>query len=208
MVLRNFIVLEGIDGAGTSTQLNFLKKMLPQDKTLFTAEPTDSVTGKFLRSILRGDMELNPGTTAFLFAADRHEHLHCPGGIIETCNNGGITVTDRYIFSSLAYQSASCGEALPRLLNSTFPLPEYLFFFDIEPSVSLKRISGRGVTEIYEKQDFLEKTAAEYRKVIKEYQETAKETGMNIIILDASKPVAEVSEKIWSILKNMPILKA
>lgn len=208
MVLRNFIVLEGIDGAGTSTQLNFLKKMLPQDKTLFTAEPTDSVTGKFLRSILRGDMELDPGTTAFLFAADRHEHLHCPGGIIETCNNGGITVTDRYIFSSLAYQSASCGEALPRLLNSTFPLPEYLFFFDIEPSVSLKRISGRGVTEIYEKQDFLEKTAAEYRKVIKEYQETAKETGMNIIILDASKPVAEVSEKIWSILKNMPILKA
>lgn len=208
MVLRNFIVLEGIDGAGTSTQLNFLKKMLPQDKTLFTAEPTDSVTGKFLRSILRGDMELDPGTTAFLFAADRHEHLHCPGGIIETCNNGGITVTDRYIFSSLAYQSASCGEALPRLLNSTFPLPEYLFFFDIEPSVSLKRISGRGVTEIYEKQDFLEKTATEYRKVIKEYQETAKETGMNIIILDASKPVAEVSEKIWSILKNMPILKA
>ena len=208
MVLRNFIVLEGIDGAGTSTQLNFLKKMLPQDKTLFTAEPTDSVTGKFLRSILRGDMELDPGTTAFLFAADRHEHLHCPGGIIETCNNGGITVTDRYIFSSLAYQSASCGEALPRLLNSTFPLPEYLFFFDIEPSVSLKRISGRGVTEIYEKQDFLEKTAAEYRKVIKEYQETAKETGMNIIILDASKPVSEVSEKIWSILKNMPILKA
>lgn len=208
MVLRNFIVLEGIDGAGTSTQLNFLKKMLPQDKTLFTAEPTDSVTGKFLRSILRGDMELDPGTTAFLFAADRHEHLHCPGGIIETCNNGGITVTDRYIFSSLAYQSASCGEALPRLLNSTFPLPEYLFFFDIEPSVSLKRISGRGVTEIYEKQDFLEKTVAEYRKVIKEYQETAKETGMNIIILDASKPVSEVSEKIWSILKNMPILKA
>ncbi|MBR5867202.1 MAG: dTMP kinase [Spirochaetaceae bacterium] len=208
MILRNFIVLEGIDGAGTSTQLNFLKKMLPQDKTLFTAEPTDSVTGKFLRSILRGDMELDPGTTAFLFAADRHEHLHCPGGIIETCNNGGITVTDRYLFSSLAYQSASCGEALPRLLNSTFPLPEYLFFFDIEPSLSLKRISGRGVTEIYEKQDFLEKTAAEYRKVIKEYQETAKETGMNIIILDASKPVAEVSEKIWSILKNMPILKA
>ena len=208
MILRNFIVLEGIDGAGTSTQLNFLKKMHPQDKTLFTAEPTDSVTGKFLRSILRGDMELDPGTTAFLFAADRHEHLHCPGGIIETCNNGGITVTDRYLFSSLAYQSASCGEALPRLLNSTFPLPEYLFFFDIEPSLSLKRISGRGVTEIYEKQDFLEKTAAEYRKVIKEYQETAKETGMNIIILDASKPVAEVSEKIWSILKNMPILKA
>lgn len=208
MILRNFIVLEGIDGAGTSTQLSFLKKKLPQDKTLFTAEPTDSVTGKFLRSILRGDMELDPGTTAFLFAADRHEHLHCPGGIIETCNNGGITVTDRYLFSSLAYQSASCGEALPRLLNSTFPLPEYLFFFDIEPSVSLKRISGRGVTEIYEKQEFLEKTATEYRKVIKEYQETAKETGMNIIILDASKPVAEVSEKIWSILKNMPILKA
>ncbi len=206
MVLRNFIVFEGIDGAGTSTQLELLKSKLPKEKTLFTAEPTDSATGKFLRSVLRGDVELAPGTTAYLFAADRHEHLYGKGGIIEFCENGGTVITDRYLFSSLAYQSASCGRDLPRQLNSSFPLPEHLFFFDIEPSLSLNRIADRGVTEIYEKLDFLQKTAKEYKRVVDEYSAIGESSGMTITVIDASKSMEKVAEKIWSVLKNMPIM--
>ncbi len=206
MVLHNFIVFEGIDGSGTSTQIALLKNKLPNPGTLFTAEPTSLATGRFLRTLLRGDERLTPGTMAYLFAADRYEHVHAQDGILQTCADGGIVVSDRYFFSSLAYQSAECGRELPAKLNESFPLPEYLFYFDIEPSVSLNRITGRSVTEIYEKREFLEKTAAEYERIIGEYEKTAAGTGMKIIRLDASESVAEVSENIWSILRNMPIL--
>lgn len=206
MILRNFIVFEGIDGAGTSTQINLLKDKLPSKKTMFTAEPTEYPTGKFLRSVLKGEVVLNPKTTAFLFAADRNEHLYGKGGIVNHCTKGGIAVTDRYLFSSLAYQSATCGEELPRILNQNFPLPELLFFFDIEPSLSLKRIKSRNVTEIYEKQDFLEKTRIEYHRVIKFFENSKEAKEMKIVWIDASESEKKVAENIWSVLKNIPIL--
>lgn len=205
MILKNFIVLEGIDGAGTSTQLNLLKNRLSPEKTVYTAEPTTLSTGRFLRSVLRGDEKLTPETTAFLFAADRQEHVYGTGGIVESCISGKLVISDRYVFSSLAYQSITCGEELPRKLNQDFPLPEYLFFFGITPQASLKRIEKRDVTEIYEKKDFLEATARQYEKIIS-YYETL-QTGMHIIRLDATESIEKLSEKIWTVLQEMPILQ-
>lgn len=205
MILKNFIVLEGIDGAGTSTQLDLLKNRLSPEKTVYTAEPTTLSTGRFLRSVLRGDEKLTPETTAFLFAADRQEHVYGTGGIVESCTSGKLVISDRYVFSSLAYQSITCGEELPRKLNQDFPLPEYLFFFGITPQASLKRIEKRDVTEIYEKKDFLEATARQYEKIIS-YYETL-QTGMHIIRLDATESIEKLSEKIWTVLQEMPILQ-
>ena len=205
MILKNFIVLEGIDGAGTSTQLNLLKNRLSPEKTVYTAEPTTLSTGRFLRSVLRGDEKLTPETTAFLFAADRQEHVYGSGGIVESCTSGKLVISDRYVFSSLAYQSITCGEELPRKLNQDFPLPEYLFFFGITPQASLKRIEKRDVTEIYEKKDFLEATARQYEKIIS-YYETL-QTGMHIIRLDATESIEKLAEKIWTVLQEMPILQ-
>lgn len=209
MILKNFIVFEGIDGAGTTTQQKLLQRKLqaefPHIQCHCTAEPTTGATGNFLRSLLKGDFQVTPQTAAYLFAADRQEHLATPGGIEELCHNGTLVISDRYLFSSLAYQSATCGPDLPRLLNSQFPLPEYLFYFDIEPSQSLKRITRRGVTEIYENQLFLESTLKEYRRVIQEYEEM--NTDMKIIRIDASQSLEKVEENIWSTLKNMPILQ-
>ena len=205
MILKNFIVLEGIDGAGTSTQLDLLKNRLSPEKTVYTAEPTTLSTGRFLRSVLRGDEKLTPETTAFLFAVDRQEHVYGSGGIVESCTSGKLVISDRYVFSSLAYQSITCGEELPRKLNQDFPLPEYLFFFGITPQASLKRIEKRDVTEIYEKKDFLEATARQYEKIIS-YYETL-QTGMHIIRLDATESIEKLSEKIWTVLQEMPILQ-
>lgn len=198
MILKNFIVFEGIDGAGTSTQIKVLQKRKDADRFFFTTEPTDSETGKFLRKMLKGDVELDPRTSAFLFAADRNEHLYGKGGtncgVVEKCQNGKIVVSDRYLFSSLTYQSVTCGDELPRKLNESFPLPEILFFFDINPEISLKRVLGRGETEIYEKLDFQKATAERYRKVIAEYE--AMNTGMKIVRLDATLPVEKVADLI------------
>lgn len=206
MIIKNFIVFEGIDGAGTSTQLNILKNRRDTDSFLFTAEPTGSETGLFLRRMLKGDVSVKPITAAYLFAADRNEHVNgnllvkdnrqLVTGIREACEKGHTVVSDRYLFSSLAYQSIDCGIEIPRLLNSTFPLPEKLFFFDIEPEVSLKRITGRGFTEIYEKEDFLKKTEAAYKAVISEFEkDTASE--MRIIHIDACLPKEQISSLIW-----------
>lgn len=202
MILQNFIVLEGIDGAGTSTQLKKLQDKLGNTRAFYTAEPVEtSETGKFLRRILSGDVPVHPGTAAFLFAADRNEHLYGKDGIVEKDNRGILCFSDRYLFSSLAYQAATCGEELPRLLNSTFPLPRILFFFRIDPETSLARIKGRGVTEIYEKVGFLKKTEAEYERVIDSFKEDA-DSGMKIVEIDATLSPDEIHKIIWNTLKE------
>ena len=205
MILKNFIVFEGIDGAGTSTQIEMLKKRPDSNKFFFTAEPTDSETGKFLRRMLKGDVELDARTSAFLFAADRNEHLYGSGGtncgVVNQAENGKIVVSDRYLFSSLTYQSVTCGNELPRRLNESFPLPQILFFFDIDPEISLKRVLGRGETEIYEKLDFQKATAERYRAVIKEYEEM--NTGMEIVRLDAARSIEETASVIEKFLGNL-----
>ena len=202
MILKNFIVFEGIDGAGTSTQI---KKLIERDTTRFvpTAEPTSNETGKFLRRMLGGEFTVDEKTNAYLFAADRCEHIFGKGGVLELCESGKIVVSDRYFFSSMAYQSVSCGEELPKLLNSPFPLPEYLFYFVINPEISLGRVNARGEhKEIYETIEKQKKIAAQYEKVISEYEKNASETGMKIIRIDAEKDIEEIAAEIWNILRK------
>ena len=193
MTLKNFIVFEGIDGSGTSTQI---KKLVERDLNKFvaTAEPTKKETGLFLRKMLGGDFSVDSKTAAYLFAADRCEHIYGKDGVIDLLNQGKIVVSDRYFFSSLAYQSVSCGNELPRLLNSQFPLPEILFYFYIDPEISLKRV---------EKIDYQKKTAALYEEVINEYSKPELKDEMKIIKIDASKSIEEISQIIWQNVQGM-----
>lgn len=194
MVLKNFIVFEGIDGAGTSTQIKKLVDNAPE-KYIANAEPTSGPTGKFLRRMLSGEFQVDEKTNAYLFAADRCEHIFGKCGVKELCESGKIVVSDRYFFSSLAYQSVSCGLELPQLLNSPFPLPEYLFFFDINPEISLGRVNARnGHKEIYENIEAQKKIAALYEKVISMYEQNpALREEMKIIRIDASKSIDDIS---------------
>ena len=196
MVLKDFIVFEGIDGAGTSTQINKLVEYNPE-KFIATCEPTSGATGKFLRKMLAGDFSVDEKTNAFLFAADRCEHIYGKGGIIETINNGKIVLSDRYFFSSLAYQSISCGEEYPFFVNSKFPLPEYLFFFEINPEISLARVDSRNEKkEIYEKLDTQKMIAEKYNQVISQYENSTIGETMKVIRIDASKGVDEIATEI------------
>lgn len=197
MILKNFVVFEGIDGAGTSTQIDILKDSEIKDKFFFTAEPTSNETGKFLRKMLKGDVKLDPRTSAYLFAADRCEHLWGENGIEKQIKDGKIVVSDRYLFSSLAYQTVTCGEELPRDLQKPFPLPEILFFFEIDPEISLSRIDGRETKEIYEIVDFLKATEERYKKVVASYENSE----IKIVRIDATKSKEEVSKIILDNLK-------
>ena len=204
MILKNFIVFEGIDGAGTSTQIKKLIETNTKDNERFiaTAEPTTGETGRFLRRMLGGEFSVDEKTNAYLFAADRCEHIFGKGGVEELCKSGKIVVSDRYFFSSMAYQAVSCGEELPKLLNSPFPLPEILFYFEINPEISLARVNSRGEhKEIYETIEKQKAIAARYEKVISEYEKTASETGMKIVRIDASQDIETISKQILSFFR-------
>ena len=203
MILKNFIVFEGIDGAGTSSQLKLLSERKESNNFFITAEPTGFETGHFLRKMLKGDFPIDQKTAAYLFAADRNEHVFGKNGIISQTDSGKIVICDRYVFSSLAYQSVTCGWDLPYKLNENFPLPQILFFFQIEPEISLKRIQERGFTEIYEKLDYLKRTEEEYLKVISFYEKNHPE--MKIVRLDATQPIEKTAQIIWSYIQPLTV---
>ncbi|HAL81034.1 MAG TPA: dTMP kinase, partial [Mucilaginibacter sp.] len=103
-----FIALEGIDGSGKSTQVKLLTEKLEQagHKVYTTCEPTDSPIGKIIRDIFTHKMEADHRTIAGLFVADRLDHLlNKTNGIIKKLEEGYTVITDRYYFSSYAYQS-------------------------------------------------------------------------------------------------------
>jgi dTMP kinase len=205
-IIPNFIVFEGGDGSGTSTQLSILSdrfKNLKKPVFFPTFEPTDGQIGKLIRTALKKEIFLKPETFAMLFAADRNEHLYGSDGILTHINRGELVVSDRYVLSSLVYQGIECGDIFPSLLNSNFPAPELTFFLDIDPEIALKRMKERDSFELYEYQEFQEKVRQKYKSLLIQYGEN----GTRVEIIDASKTAVEVAEQVWSILSEMPIFK-
>jgi dTMP kinase len=206
-IFPNFVVFEGGDGSGTSTQLELLRKRFasPGDTgfpALFTTfEPTDNPIGRLLRQALRGILPLRPETIARLFVADRNEHLFGPGGIKERCRGGELVVSDRYVPSSLVYQGIDCEETLPALLNRDFPRPELLIFFDIDPVLALERLENRSGRDFYERLDIQKRVRERYHALLPAYAAG----GVRLECLDASKPVEEVAEEVWRVLLKLPI---
>jgi dTMP kinase len=209
MILRNFVVFEGIDGTGTTTQLARLKERYRESlhteniPAVFTCEPTDGEIGKLIRKALKGDFAYTADTMARLFAADRGEHIFGKGGIGELTREGTAVFSDRYFFSSLAYQGEAGDGELPLKLNGEFPLPEYLFYFDIDPDIAMDRVEKRaGTLEIYEKRAFQKKVRARYLEIVAGYERT--DPDMTIIRIDATRSIEEIADIIWSIAKNLP----
>ena len=186
-----FIVFEGIDGSGRTTQRNLLADFLAERSIpLFsTAEPTNSEIGRMIRRVLAGDLLVRPETLAYLYATDRHEHLYGAGGVRERLHAGELVICDRYLFSSLAYQGRSCGADLPERLNLGFPLPTLLVYFDMPPEQAFSRIAGRETPDIFEKRDFLSEVSESYEGVLGRFESQ----GLDILRIDGSLPIQEVA---------------
>jgi thymidylate kinase len=199
-LLERFVVFEGGDGAGTTTQLKLLDRALSRSGVphWITNEPTDNEEGRLIRRILSGELERDPGTLARLYAADRNEHLFGAKGIVEHERAGELVICDRYVFSSYAYQGVACGPELPYALNSGFPLPSLLIFFDINPELSMERLGSRQSLDIFEELPFQERVRAAYREALARHSGK----GMRIAVVDASKPVREVSLAIRDAIRS------
>lgn len=139
-----FIVLEGLDGAGTTTQGALLAERLRAAGLAveLTKEPTDGVIGVVARAFTDGRMHLEPETVALTFAADRIEHTV---EIRELLDAGTWVVSDRYVASSLAYQVS---QGLPfewvRTLNSRAMEPDATVFVDTSVDTCVTRLAARG----------------------------------------------------------------
>jgi len=198
-IMKGFVVLEGLDGAGTTTQKElFSHRMKEQGIPCYqTAEPTDMPAGRLIRAILKGEVKVAGATLARLFAADRSEHIFDPvDGILHHLSLGETVICDRYAFSSLAYQSLPCGFDFVLGLNKDFPLPSHLFFIDVPPSVCEERLKERLKREIFEHEHLQRRVLANYRKTLELYADS----GVEITVIDGCEDRDLISEKIFRIV--------
>lgn len=166
-----FIVLEGIDGAGTTTQARLIQEALQKGglKAVLTAQPSIGPIGKMIRSILRGEVTradntpIGAAAIAALFAADRSEHLDTQ--IQPWLDQGYHVICDRYYHSSLAYQGLQLGIEYVAQLNAIMKTPDLIFFIDVDPDIAHDRRLERNLaSEMYEEDTFQQQLRLAYRQ--------------------------------------------
>ncbi len=198
---RALVAIEGIDGAGTTTLTRNLGDVMKSRGIPCTTgcEPTEGRIGRIIREALSGRNPVLPKTLAALFAADRREHLYGPDGIRKELDAGRIYITDRYFFSSLAYQSLDAEWDWVNQLNSDYPLPAYLIYLGLPVEDALKRISERDEKEIFEKAELQHRVSDSYLKSIDAYRDS----GMKILELDSRKNIQEVCDTAVDFLSDL-----
>jgi len=171
-----FIVLEGIDGAGTTTQSARLVAWLRSRGAIAhgTHQPSGGPIGNLIRQILRGRVvatlpdggaePVDPAAVALLFAADRLDHLHAE--VEPLLASGCHVVCDRYVLSSLAYQGLDTERDFVRMINARARTPDLTVLLAIRPEVGMARIAGRAGRDSFERLAIQQRVAANYEEVV------------------------------------------
>lgn len=192
-----FIVVEGLDGAGTTTQVHLLGDRLTRYGPVWvTQEPTERPAGLIIRRILAGDLATDPRALALLFAADRVDHLYGHGeGIAARLSRGEHVICDRYYLSSLAYQTLDASFSWVHGINSRALQPDLTVFVDVPVALCLERIGVRQGEhkDLFEREESLQRVRASYDRAIQRL--SAREL---IQVVDGCGPIEDVSERIWS----------
>lgn len=198
-----FIVFEGIDGAGSSTQAQMLQEYFTRigQKSVISPEPSSGPIGKLLRTFLAGntnfdDQDLYDQQMAYLFAADRHYHLYNNSDGVYSLTTDNINViSTRYYFSSLAYNGKTEKDYdFVNILNQKFPPPDLVIYLDIPVELALQRMCDRPLKEIYETQEKLLKVRERFGKIFADYPN-------KILKLDAKESQNTIHQIIINYLK-------
>jgi dTMP kinase len=184
-----FIVFEGIDGSGKTTQINLLDEHLKSKgyDTLTTKEPTNGL-GRKIREVLRGDTTMTSDHLQALFSLDRAIHLM--NDIEPALKQNKIVICDRYEWSTLAYGAASGADcAFLQEINDYFRKPDLTLLIDIDPDRANGRLKDRTTVkkEIFENLKSL-------RKIRAAYLDLSSKFGFKVI--DGSGSVTEVNKSV------------
>ena len=196
-----FIAVEGPDGSGKTTQIDFIRKHLAArglHNVETTREPGGTDKGKQIRAAILDGQGVTPKSEALLYAADRSHHV---ASLIDpTLRSGGVVVTDRYIDSSLAYQAAGRELAEEDIFalsawGTDGLMPNLTLLLDISPEASAQRTSQRG------DENHLDKQTAEFRgRVRARFLSLAEENPHRYVVINADQPAQKVSEDIAAAL--------
>jgi len=193
-VQGKLVSIEGIDGCGKSTHTRLLARWLRARgyKVVVTDEPTNGPIGRIIKRILRGELKVPVAAEALLFAADRLYHLNKL--ILPAMRAGKIVITERYTYSSLAYQSAR-GLNLQWIakINEKVLKPDLAVLIDVPADVGLRRI--KGVREL----DTFEKDLKLQQKVRVNYLSVSKKGGAKI--LNGNRPAREVQAELRKLVE-------
>ena len=200
-----FIVFEGIDGAGKTTQVELLAKNLRalDRKVFLCAEPTSLESGKAIRRALSGAEKKSECQMAAMFVLDRIAHnIDEEIGIEVLVSQGIDVISDRYYYSSLAYQGSATDYEWVKKMNLGSPeirCPDLCIYLDLLPEDSLERISkGRESVEIYENLEKLTSVRNKFMSVI----DDLRKDGENIYVVDANRTPEAIAEEIFAIVKK------
>jgi dTMP kinase len=168
------IVIEGLDGAGTTTQTKRLVEHVRAKggKAHATREPSDGPVGRLIREMLTGghaisDQAIAQSTFGLLFAADRLDHLQRE--VEPRLAAGELVVSDRWYHSSLAYQGTGADRDWIAMLNARARRPDLTIFLEVRPAVAARRRAAAGrVQELFEDVRMQEEVAAGYQATIAE----------------------------------------
>jgi dTMP kinase len=192
-----FIVFEGLDGAGTTTQAKALgERLQKQGRTVYVAhQPSEGTVGLLIRQILAGRAatpqadgklgQVDERVMALLFAADRLDHLNSQ--IEPRLARGEDVILDRYTLSSLAYQGASVSHEFIQACNRFARKPDLVLFLYVPATVALDRVRMRGARlERYETAQQLQAIEREYSRLVG--------TLASVVSIDGTRPINEVAD--------------
>lgn len=211
MTRGKFIVFEGIDGSGKSTQLDLLKSHLESNglNVYVTTEPSSREIGKLIRRVLTKELTVSEQTLAALFVADRLDHIqNGDDGMLQYLDKGYCVLSDRYYWSSFAYHglhmpiqqvvdmNAICHEMLK---------PDLTVYLDLSADESMNRILKRNEKlEKFEKLEFLQKIRQNYFIAFEQFNKD-----LLIKVIDANQSVESCHDQIVSqvtdLIQNVPV---
>jgi dTMP kinase len=191
-----FLAVEGLDGSGGTTQVSMLAQALRARglEVLVTGEPTrDLPVGALIRRALRGEEPLGDAVLPYLFAADRRDHLD--RRILPALERGAWVISDRYLASSLAYQSMAVEFDYVVALNSRFRQPCLTIMLELDPATSLARVTSRGQQrERFEVLDTLARVHSGYHRAL----EHVRAQGAPVAIIDARQSIEQVHAEVMA----------
>jgi dTMP kinase len=196
-----FIVFDGLDGSGMSTQAERLADFLNEKKqklrfghtgVALTKEPTSGLIGGLIKSQLTHDWKSSPECLQLLFSADRAYHLEKE--IIPLLERGVVVISDRYFFSTIAFGALEIKDFNWLLfLQKKFLFPDITFFLKVSPKICIERIHKErfGIT-LFEKEEIMKKVWKNYEKLAKKFKD--------IFIVNGERPVEKISKEIIKIV--------